>query len=379
MRQPFASLARALALGAALSLAPATAVVAQDSPKPDAKPDAKLDKASATTEAKKPTRSLAFDAAPADWKARPPEPRAFFCDYDLAAAEGDPEGARLNVLYYPVDLETYRGRLSHRWLTADGKPHTRETRHSSELEANGVKLYAEDLSGIYSPKEGAPKPGYRLLAVLIDAPGGSWTAWLFGPEKSVEKHRERYLAWVKSVRVLELKVVEAQPGETKAVEGKAAEPKPVDTDATRDVRFVHGAPAHGVPGPWAMAGYRIGKNALERLGITRERSWEIVVTHRCPSKVQYTCMLDGLLAATGASPGKMNLVHETAADEDSLETVVVHTPTNRQLVYRLKKELRDKIRPIDYAEFPAAEKMLESLKDDEIFEVVESLTRKEPD
>src|SRR5258706_14206880 len=62
------------------------------------------------------------------------------------------------------------------------------------------------------------------------------------------------------------------------------------------VRFVHGSPPHGYPGPWALAGYRIGANALQRLHTTREGAWDLLGTHRSPREARYTCMTDGLLA-----------------------------------------------------------------------------------
>ena len=63
---------------------------------------------------------------------------------------------------------------------------------------------------------------------------------------------------------------------------------------------------HGAAGPWAVAGYRIGERALKELGLPRH-SHKLEVVHRCPMQVQYSCMADGLSAATGASPGKLNL------------------------------------------------------------------------
>jgi len=43
-------------------------------------------------------------------------------------------------------------------------------------------------------------------------------------------------------------------------------------DAVSATRFIHGSPDHGVPGPWALSGFRIGAHALKRLGLTREQA-----------------------------------------------------------------------------------------------------------
>lgn len=90
---------------------------------------------------------------------------------------------------------------------------------------------------------------------------------------------------------------------------------------------------HGGPGPFAMAGYRIGLDALSRLGHERGTR-KLEVLHHSPDQVQWSCILDGVQAATGASPGKMNLARASAKDTF---TVVVDRGSKRTLRYRLKK------------------------------------------
>ena len=68
------------------------------------------------------------------------------------------------------------------------------------------------------------------------------------------------------------------------------------------VRFVHGSPGHGVPGPWALAGHRIGLHALEKLERKRGQVWGVRFVHRCPQEVRYTCMVDGLQADLTNAP-----------------------------------------------------------------------------
>ena len=108
---------------------------------------------------------------------------------------------------------------------------------------------------------------------------------------------------------------------------------------------------------------------VARAKLTREQAWELKVTHRSQQEVRYTCMADGLMAATGVSPGKMNLVMQPASSEDQLETVIEHLPTHTVLVYRLKPAFRDLIRPIDYADFPKAARLVEQTPDDQLFTV----------
>ena len=66
------------------------------------------------------------------------------------------------------------------------------------------------------------------------------------------------------------------------------------------------AAVHGGTGPWVVAGYRMGQFALARLGLPRG-SFDLEVRHFAPHEVQYSCIVDGAAAATGASLGKLNL------------------------------------------------------------------------
>jgi hypothetical protein len=296
--------------------------------------------------------TLSFEAPPAEWKAHPKEAKPFLADFDLPAAEGDPEGARANVLFYPMGFEEYRKKLSQSWKHSDGSPIGDDETKVEALEANDLKLRVFELSGTHAPQHGPERANVKLVAVHIRGAGGKWTAWLLGPPKSVDKHRDAYVAWLKTARE-----VPAAPVE--------------ESVAVREVRFVHGAPEHGVPGPWALVAYRLGKHALAKLGAARG-SFDLVVTHRAPREVRYACMLDGLLAATGCSPGKMNLVHEVVSGESELETVVLDKASHRRLTYKLTKALRDKIRDVPPAGFPVMAQLLDAMKDDEVFTVDET-------
>jgi formylmethanofuran dehydrogenase subunit E len=141
--------------------------------------------------------------------------------------------------------------------------------------------------------------------------------------------------------------------------------------AVEETRFVHGSPAHGVPGPWALVGHRIGAHALRKLGRTREGAFSLEVVHRSPAEVRYTCLADGLMASTGVSPGKLNLKLESAPSEAEMETVVKDRKAKKQLIYRLLPSFRDRARPVDFADFPAAAKWLEAMGDAELFTVEE--------
>lgn len=127
---------------------------------------------------------------------------------------------------------------------------------------------------------------------------------------------------------------------------------------------------HGGTGPWAVAGYRIGERALKELGLPRQ-SHELEVVHRCPAEVQYSCIADGVQAATGASPGKLNLRIETAAREE-LRTVIRDRKSGRTLTFTLEPAFVRSISDLPFDRLEAEGRRVASLPDDAIFRVVGS-------
>jgi formylmethanofuran dehydrogenase subunit E len=122
---------------------------------------------------------------------------------------------------------------------------------------------------------------------------------------------------------------------------------------------------HGDAGPWAVAGYRIGARALQDLGLSRH-SHDLEVVHFCPLQVQYSCMADGLSAATGASTGKLNLrLEESPAD--SLRAIVKHRQRGRSLSFTLKPEFIRSISDLPRDRLEAEGRRVASLPDDAIF------------
>jgi formylmethanofuran dehydrogenase subunit E len=124
---------------------------------------------------------------------------------------------------------------------------------------------------------------------------------------------------------------------------------------------------HGGHGPWAVVGYRIGERSLEILGLSRN-SHDLEAIHFAPEEVQYRCVTDGLAAATGCSPGKLNLRVETARAED-LRTVVKNRKTGQTLVFRLKPELVRSILNLPHEQLAEQGRRVALLSDDALFTV----------
>ena len=124
---------------------------------------------------------------------------------------------------------------------------------------------------------------------------------------------------------------------------------------------------HGATGPWAVAGYRIGERALKELGLPRQ-SHELEVIHRSPSEVQYSCIADGVQAATGASPGKLNLRIEPGTRE-TLRTVIRDKKSGRSLTFTLRPEFARSVSGLPFERLEVEGRRVAALPDDAIFQV----------
>lgn len=126
---------------------------------------------------------------------------------------------------------------------------------------------------------------------------------------------------------------------------------------------------HGGTGPWAVVGYRMGQRSLRELGVDRG-AFHLLVVHSSPAEVQYSCMADGLQAATGTSPGKLNLRLETAPVE-RLHTTVEDRKTGRRLVFTLNPGLARSIVDLPGERLETEGRRVAGLPDDAIFTVTE--------
>ena len=148
------------------------------------------------------------------------------------------------------------------------------------------------------------------------------------------------------------------------VESPSGETPPASECLTR-VKEVHGA-----AGPWAVAGYRIGERARKELGLPRH-SFKLLVVHRAPAEVQDSCVADGLQAATGASPGKLNLKLEVVPP-DRLSTAVSDRETGRTLSFTLRPEFVRSMRDLPRDRLEGEGRRVAALPEDAIFTMTEA-------
>jgi formylmethanofuran dehydrogenase subunit E len=127
------------------------------------------------------------------------------------------------------------------------------------------------------------------------------------------------------------------------------------------------AAVHGGAGPWAVAGYRMGEFALQRLGLERG-SGDLDVTHASPSEVQYSCIADGAAAATGASLGKLNLHWQEAALPDT-RTTYLRKSTGQKVTLEVTAAFAKRYADVPRPLLKSAGEEVMRLADEEIFEL----------
>lgn len=91
---------------------------------------------------------------------------------------------------------------------------------------------------------------------------------------------------------------------------------------------------HGHLGPYVMAGYRLGRAALTRLGANKY--FRIRAEVWCPDRPPPSCALDGIQLATGCTLGKQNIHHHPAPEGVVLR--LTNLENGQQVTLRLRQE-----------------------------------------
>jgi hypothetical protein len=129
-------------------------------------------------------------ASPTQWTAETGRPMRVV-SYVIPAAAGDEEGGELGVFFFGSgqggDVESNLGRWFGQFVQADGQPVSEAERREKRTIA-GLPVTLVELSGTYmtSPfpmsPEKTPKPGFRMLGAIVEAPEGNVFFKLTAPE-----------------------------------------------------------------------------------------------------------------------------------------------------------------------------------------------------
>jgi hypothetical protein len=130
--------------------------------------------------------------APTEWTAQGERPMRV-ATYNIPAVKGDTEPAELAVFYFGSGQGGSVDANVKRWVgqfqRPDGSPAEKDAKTKQEKLA-GLPVTMVDVKGTYNgggPMMGpsTPKPGFRLLAAIVEGPQGAVFFKLTGPEKTV--------------------------------------------------------------------------------------------------------------------------------------------------------------------------------------------------
>jgi hypothetical protein len=145
---------------------------------------------------------------PPDWTAEKPSSSMRQGQYRLARAVGDAEDGELAVFYFQGSGGGVQANID-RWIgqfsKPDGSPAT-EAATMTKREVNGMKVSVVDVSGTYHAAMGPmlaetqTKPGFRMLAAVVETKGGPWFFKFTGPAKTVARWEKSFSAFLETCR-----------------------------------------------------------------------------------------------------------------------------------------------------------------------------------
>lgn len=145
--------------------------------------------------------------APADWKSEKPANRLRSYQFRLPRAKDDKDDAELVILpNLSGTNESNIARWKEMFLPPDGKT-IEEVSKVTSSKAGAVKLTTLEVTGTYlykdrplSAKTPVPKANYRMFSVIFETDEGPSLIRLVGPAATVEHHRARFEAFLKSFK-----------------------------------------------------------------------------------------------------------------------------------------------------------------------------------
>ena len=142
--------------------------------------------------------------APGGWKAQPPRPMRA-ATYVVPAAAGDREDAECVAYYFGAGQGGGVEDNVNRWLGQFQEAEARSAAKRSKQTFAGLPGTIVDVSGTYTGAGGpmaaakTAKPGYRMLAAIVEAPEAPVFFKFTGPAKTVAAHLAAFHSMLKSV------------------------------------------------------------------------------------------------------------------------------------------------------------------------------------
>jgi hypothetical protein len=143
---------------------------------------------------------------PDGWTSEPTSSSMRVAQYQLPAAEGDTEAASLVIFYFGAGQGGSVQANLDRWTGQIQQPNggsSKDKAKTETLTVNGMNVTLLDVSGAYAGGDMGRAPAqargnYRMRAGVIESPKGAYFVKLVGPEKTVSKWDDSFVAFIKS-------------------------------------------------------------------------------------------------------------------------------------------------------------------------------------
>lgn len=137
--------------------------------------------------------------APQAWKQVPPKSRIVDAEFQVPGAGPDDAG-RMTVMGAGGTVEMNIDRWYGQFSQPDGGA-TKERATTKSLKIAGCPVTIVDVVGTYKDMPGGPfaggqavqRPGYRMLAAIVESKGGNYFLKFYGPAATVGAHADGFM------------------------------------------------------------------------------------------------------------------------------------------------------------------------------------------
>jgi len=142
--------------------------------------------------------------APAGWRRVQPKSGMVETEFAIPSDGVGDDGAavapgRMTVMGAGGSVEANIERWYGQFAQPDGS-NTKDKATTKKLKVSGRDITLVDIAGTYKDSPGGPfaggktveRPGYRMLAAIVEGPGGNYFLKFYGPAATVEKHADGF-------------------------------------------------------------------------------------------------------------------------------------------------------------------------------------------
>jgi hypothetical protein len=145
---------------------------------------------------------------PKEWRTETPSSGMRKAQFATPRVAEDPEDGSVVVFYFGGQGGSTQANLE-RWYSQFSQPGGGKTSDAAQVKkatVNGLQQTIVDVTGTYlfKPRPMAPsaieKPGFRMLAAVVETDAGPWFVKFIGPDKTVAKWENSFFAFIGSFR-----------------------------------------------------------------------------------------------------------------------------------------------------------------------------------